>query len=186
MLLRKLILALTIVMTAPLMARAESVSHGDLMISDAMMRAVLPGGKVTAAYMVITNHGSQDDALTSVHYNAARKSEIHTMDVVNDVMKMRPIEGSLPIPAGQSVILKQGGLHLMFMGLIEIPVAGDSAALTLNFEQAGAVAITIPVKSMMGGHQQSTNGDHDGHNHDDHNHDDHDGHNHGDDHNHDH
>ena len=177
--LRKLILALTIMMTAPLMARAETVSHGDLMFSNAMMRAVLPGGNVTAAYMVITNHGSQDDALTSVQYNAARKSEIHTMEVVNDVMKMRPIEGSLPIPAGQSVTLQQGGLHLMFMGLIEIPVAGDSATLTLNFEQAGAVEITIPVKAMMGGHQKSTSGDHDGHNHDDHN-----DHNHGDDHNH--
>ena len=154
-------LAVAIIVTGLTSAYAEHIHHGSLMISDAVMRAALPGGKVTAAYMTITNTSTQDDALVSVAYNGAKKSEIHTMEMVNDVMKMRPVDGALTIPAGQTVRLKPGGLHLMFMGLTERPMAGDEAIISLEFEKAGPLTLTIPVEKLMSGHKKSHDHNHD-------------------------
>lgn len=164
------LVAIVITMTSAISTKAVyamdgHIHHGSLMISDAVMRAVLPGGKVTAAYMTITNTSTQDEALVSVSYNGAKKSEIHTMEVVNDVMKMRPIDGVLTIPAGGSVMLQPGGLHLMFMGLTDKPKAGDEATISLDFENAGPLTMTIPVQKIMGGHKKSSDHNHD-HNHD--------------------
>lgn len=159
--LKRILLAVAITVTSLVSAHAEHIHHGSLMISDAVMRAALPGGRVTAGYMTITNTGSQDDALISVSYNGAKKSEIHTMEMVNDVMKMRPVDGGLTIPAGQTVTLKPGGLHLMFMGLTERPMAGDEAIISLEFEKAGPVTLTLPVKKIMSGHKKSHDHNHD-------------------------
>ena len=163
--LKRILLAVAITMTGLVSAHAEHIHHGSLMISDAVMRAALPGGKVTAAYMTITNMGGQDDALVAVRYNGAKKSEIHTMEMVSDVMKMRPVDGALTIPAGQTVRLKPGGLHLMFMGLTERPMAGDEAIISLDFEKAGPLTLTLPVEKLMSGHKK-TSDQVDDHNHD--------------------
>lgn len=158
---KRILLAIAITFISVVSAHAEHIHHGSLMISDAVMRAALPGGKVTAAYMTITNTSTQDDALVSVTHNGAKKSEIHTMEMVNDIMKMRPVDGALTIPAGQTVRLKPGGLHLMFMGLTEQPKAGDDVTIRLDFEKAGPLTLTLPVQKLMSGHQKSSDHDHD-------------------------
>ena len=76
-------------------------------------------------------------------------------------MKMRPVDGALTIPAGQTVRLKPGGLHLMFMGLTEQPKAGDDVTIRLDFEKAGPLTLTLPVQKLMSGHQKSSDHDHD-------------------------
>ena len=159
--LKPILLAIVTMLNSLVPAHAEHIHHGSLMISDAVMRAALPGGRVTAGYMTITNPGGQDDMLVAVRYNGAKKSEIHTMEMVNDVMKMRPMNGGLTIPAGQTVRLKPGGLHLMFMGLTERPMAGDEAIIHLDFEKAGPLTLTLPVEKLMSGHKKSHDHNHD-------------------------
>ena len=46
------------------------------------------------------------DRLIAVTSPSAGKVEIHVMEIVNDVMTMRPVEGGLEIPAGATVELK--------------------------------------------------------------------------------
>ena len=48
-------------------------------------------------------------------------------------MKMRERDGGIEIPAGETVILKPGGLHIMFMGLRETMVPGEMREITLEF-----------------------------------------------------
>lgn len=133
---------------------------GDLAITSAWARATLPGQKSAGAYLIVTNHGTTADRLTGAASPSADKTEIHTMEVVKDIMTMRPVEGGLEIPAGGSVELKPGGYHIMFMGISEPFADGASVPVTLQFATAGEVELALPVR-LVKGH------DHD-HDHDDH------------------
>jgi copper(I)-binding protein len=58
---------------------------------------------------------------------------------------MRRLENGLEIKGGQSVELKPGGHHMMFMGLTGAIEAGKDIKGTLVFEKAGAVEVTYRV-----------------------------------------
>ena len=58
---------------------------------------------------------------------------------------MRPIE-TVEVPANAQASLKPGGDHIMLMGLDTPLKEGDSFPMTLTFEVAGNVSITVPVK----------------------------------------
>jgi copper(I)-binding protein len=130
---------------APAMAAATGteVSAGDLTISGGFTRATLPGAPVAGGFVTITNSGTQDDRLVAVTTSIAKEAQIHEMALENDIMKMRPLEAGLVIPAGETVILAPGGYHLMFMGLAGPIAEGDAVAVTLTFERAGDVAIEL-------------------------------------------
>jgi copper(I)-binding protein len=71
--------------------------------------------------------------------------EVHEMVLHGDVMRMRELEGGLPIPAGETVALQPGGYHVMFMDLAGPFEAGQSVEVTLTFEKAGDLTLTMPV-----------------------------------------
>ena len=121
------------------------VKLGDLAISGAFSRATLPNAPVGGGFLTIVNNGATDDRLISASADVGRETQIHEMAVVNDVMRMRQIEGGIPLPAGASVTLEPGGLHLMFMGLNGPLVEGQSFPVTLTFEKAGQVTIDMPI-----------------------------------------
>ena len=126
---------------------------GDLEISSAWARAMLPNQPAGGGYLIIANRGSEADRLVGGSSPVATKVEIHSMEVVNDVMTMRPVDGGLEIPAGGTVELKPGGLHVMFMGVATPFKDGDAVPVTLEFEKAGSVEITFPVRKAEGGHK---------------------------------
>jgi copper(I)-binding protein len=57
------------------------------------------------------------------------------------------------LPAGQTVELKPGGLHMMFMGVTKPFTAGQTIRVKLTFENAGEIEIDVPVKDMRPGKQ---------------------------------
>jgi copper(I)-binding protein len=67
-----------------------------------------------------------------------------------DIMRMRRVE-DLPLPPGESVELRPGGLHLMLLGLTRSLLDGDTVDLTLHFDGAPDLAISVPVRSSEGG-----------------------------------
>ncbi|WP_011579731.1 MULTISPECIES: copper chaperone PCu(A)C [Chelativorans] len=124
---------------------AAAISAGDVRISEPWARAMLPGQPTGGAYMTIRNEGAEPDRLLAVTSPAAGKVEIHMMEMKGEVMEMRPVEGGLEVPAGESVSLKPGGLHLMFFD-VETPFAeGAEVPVTLEFEKAGRVELSLPV-----------------------------------------
>jgi periplasmic copper chaperone A len=135
--------------------QSAPVIAGDLEISGAWARAMLPNQPAGAGYLTITNKGAEADRLLSASSPAAGKVELHTMQVVDDVMVMRPLEGGLEIAPGETVRLEPGGLHLMFMEIPEGFSEGETVSITLTFQKAGEVEVELPVRkagSGGGGH----------------------------------
>jgi hypothetical protein len=128
------------------------VKAGDLEITAAAIKAMTPGQPVGGGFLTIANHGTQDDRLVSVTIAAGvRTVELHEMAMNNDVMTMRKLKDGVPLPAGQTVEMKPGGLHMMIMGVKAPFKAGETVPVVLEFEKAGKVEIDIPVKDMRPG-----------------------------------
>lgn len=134
--------------------KSHPVTAGDLEISSGWVRAMLPGQPAGGGFLVVTNKGASADRLLGGSSQKAGRVEIHTMEIVNDVMVMRPVEGGLEIPAGATVELKPGGLHLMFMEVAEPYQEGGTVPLALEFEKAGKVDLELPVLKGHGGAMQ--------------------------------
>ena len=82
--------------------------------------------------------------------SGVKRVEIHEMSMENQVMKMRKLDGGLDIPAGETVELKSGGYHLMFIQPEQPYKEGDKVSATLEFEKAGKVDLEFPVTPQSG------------------------------------
>lgn len=129
-------------------ARAEEVKAGDLVITQAWARATPGGAKTGGGFLTIENKGSSPDKLVGISADVAGKVEVHQMSTDNGVMKMRPVEGGLTIGPGKTVKLAPGGLHLMMMDLKSPLKQGEKLPVTLQFEKAGKVQITLDVQAV--------------------------------------
>ncbi|MER3405214.1 MAG: copper chaperone PCu(A)C [Chloroflexota bacterium] len=107
--------------------------------------SVMEGMLVSAAYMVIRNEGAQSDRLVRAETDVAETVELHESRMESGVMKMQPVEG-IDVPAGGSVELKPGGLHIMLIGLKRELRVGDRVELVLHFEKAGDIAVEAEVR----------------------------------------
>ncbi len=130
---------------------APQIKAGDLAIASPVIRATPPNAPVSGGFMSIANSGTQADRLIGGSADFAGKVEIHEMAMEGDVMKMRPVEGGLEIPAGGSVELKPGGYHVMFMKITEQMKPGEKRKAKLVFEKAGEVEIEFDVIEMKPG-----------------------------------
>lgn len=123
------------------LARAAEPEIG---LSDAWARPTLGAGRTTAAYVTITNVGTNADRLTAADTPGAGSVEIHTAGMEEGVMRMRRLEG-LDIPAGETVTMAPGGYHIMIIDIEEPIEVGTTVPLTLTFETSGSVTIDAPV-----------------------------------------
>ena len=118
---------------------------GDIEITGAFARATLPNQPAGGGFMTITNNGTEDDRLIAVETAVAGTSGIHEMSTDGEVMRMRELPDGLEIPAGETVNLEPGGYHLMLMGLNMPLVEGEKFVVTLTFEKAGTVEVTLDI-----------------------------------------
>ena len=126
-----------------------------LSFTDAFAYATLPNAPVAGGFVHITNTGNTDDRLIAAAAPIAGEMQIHEMAMRGGVMKMRELPDGLLIPAGETVVLKPGGYHLMFMQLNAPLVAGEMVTVTLTFEHAGTVELPMMIYkrgAAMGGH----------------------------------
>ena len=137
--------ALLIAAVSPAVAQGGGPS---ISVDQPYARATPAGAATGAAYMTLTNKAQAADRLTAVSSDVADKLQIHEMAVVNGVMQMRQLADGLPVPAGGSVVLKPGGYHIMLIGLKKPLKAGETFPLTLTFEKAGNISVTVPVQAM--------------------------------------
>ncbi len=118
-------------------------------VDGAWARPTVPGQAAGGGFLRITG-GATADRLVSASAGVSRTVELHTMVMEGDVMRMREI-GAIDVPAGKTVELRPGGLHVMFIGLHEPLKVGDSFPLTLRFEKAGEVKVDMKVMTQAGG-----------------------------------
>ena len=118
---------------------------GSIHISQPWSRATPKGAASGAGYMTLTNRGSAPEKVSCVSDEASAKCQIHSMTMDGGVMKMRPVEGGLEIKPGESVTLKPGGFHMMFLDLKHPLEQGQTVRATLKFDRAGTIDVEYPV-----------------------------------------
>jgi len=135
-------LAAAFLATATLGAQAAEITVGD-----PYARAVPPGQPNSAVFMTLANASKQDRALVGAESTAAGVVELHTHVNEDGMMKMRKID-KIAIPAGQTVALKPGGLHVMLIGLKENLEPGKEVHMNLLFDNGTKEHIMAPVRKI--------------------------------------
>ena len=85
------------------------------------------------------------------------------MAMNNGVMTMRPLDKGLTIEPGKTVKLAPGGYHLMLFDLKSPLKQGDKVPVTLEFEKAGKVTLSLDVQGVGAQAPAAAGGDHSGH-----------------------
>ncbi len=137
---RTLLLASLLAPLAPLQASAQPAAPR---VSDAWARPTVAGQAAGGGFLQITG-GAVPDRLLAAHSEAAGRVELHSMSMDGHVMRMRQVD-AIEVPAGKTVKLQPGGLHLMLMELKQPLQAGSRIALTLRFERAGEQRVEMAV-----------------------------------------
>lgn len=126
--------------------------EADIIIDSPWIRETPPGRTVAAGYLKVSNNGAQARALVKADSPAASRVEMHSMVNADGMMRMRQID-RLDIPAGSSVSLEPGGLHLMLFD-IETAAVGHHIPMTLTFDDGWQIEVRFPVRRPdMQGHQ---------------------------------
>ena len=111
-------------------------------VTEPWARATILNSRPDVAYLTLQS--AADDRLIALDTPAAEAVMIHAVENNDGVSRMVDMM-TLDLRAGQVVRLAPSATHLMLMGLKAKLVAGDSFALTLHFEHAGAVTVEVPV-----------------------------------------
>jgi periplasmic copper chaperone A len=127
---------------------AAEVKIGDLVITQAWSRATPGGAKVGGGYLTITNQGLAADRLIGGTADVSAKVQVHEMAMNEGVMTMRQLDQGLVIEPGKTVKLAPGGIHLMLLDLKGPLKQGEKLPVTLEFEKAGKVSVTLDVEGI--------------------------------------
>lgn len=113
---------------------------------DQRIRPAAAGG-TSAAYFTYTNTLAEADTIVGVSSSIAALTQIHeTYETEDGMMGMRE-KTNIPVQPEETVIFKQGGLHVMLMQLHEDLSSGDSVSVFLNLVKAGEVEVNLQVKN---------------------------------------
>lgn len=126
-------------------AHAEGVS-----VTDAWVRATVPGQKVTSLYLSIASDKAATLVGIAVPASVAGEAEIHETVRERDFARMQQV-ARVPIAAGKPTVFTPGGRHIMLIDLRRPLKIGETVPLTLRFAQAGktrevaATAVVRPI-----------------------------------------
>ncbi len=127
-----------------LLAAAPALAQGaGVEVQNAWARATAPHAEAGGVFLTLTDHGAADRVL-GASTPAAATAELHETVEDHGVFRMKPID-ALPLAPNASVALKPGGLHVMLFGLKQQLKSGDQFPLSLRFEHAPPVTVTVTV-----------------------------------------
>ncbi len=116
-------------------------------VSDPYVRAMPPGQPNSLAFMGLTNGSDQDFTLVGAEGTVSKVLELHTHIMSDGMMQMKKID-KIDLPAGKTVMLETGGLHVMLIGLNQDLKPGDSVSLTLVFNDGSKKQLEAPVRKI--------------------------------------
>lgn len=127
---------------------AEAYLVGKLVVGQPWSRATPSVAPVAGGYLAITNNGSESDFLLGGSSPNASSVEVHESTTQDGVARMRPLPEGLVIAPGQTVELKPGATHLMFVKPLAPFKQGDKIDATLKFKIAGEIKVQFDVQGM--------------------------------------
>ena len=126
-------------------ARAGEINN--ITVSDAYVRASIPGTIHSSAYMRINNNSEKSVTLVKVSSKASPRIEMHNHVMENGMMHMQQLQ-KIDIAANTQVLLQPHGLHLMFFNLTNPLSDADAIEITLHFSPTHRVLVPLPVPSL--------------------------------------
>jgi copper(I)-binding protein len=137
-------LAICLVLAGALLTACGPKKQDPFTVEDAFIRAT--PAKVTAGYLLLTNNGSDNDAILSVDASWAGKVELHNVTTDDKgVLTMAPVN-DIALPAGQTTGLRPNGFHIMFFDVKDELNVGDTREATVNFGRGQPLKVTFKVK----------------------------------------
>ena len=141
------IMATQFVLLEPVLSAQAEAAH-NLHVSGAYIRTMPPGRTTPAAFLTITNHGTTNCKVISASSPLSNRIEFHEHLPSDGMMRMRQVDGGIVLPAGETVIFKPGGLHIMLFNVEQALVGGDSAQFQLDTDHCGSVEFSPEVRSL--------------------------------------
>ena len=134
------------------LATAQTPGPATIVVEDAWARnAQRPTGAphggpgAGAIFLILRNTGPVNDALVGVTSEVAETVGVHETVQEGDASRMQPLT-RLEIPAGGTIILQPGGLHIMLLRLRQPLLSGNLVPITLTFERSTPVTLQVPVR----------------------------------------
>jgi periplasmic copper chaperone A len=127
-------------------ALPQWAAAADILVTQAWARPTPPTAQVAAVYFSVKNSGAKEDKLLAVSSSVAASVEIHETQTVKGMMQMRQV-ASVSCPAGATLKIEPGGLHVMLLGLKQPLLDGSKMDLTLRFRDAGVLSIQVPIQN---------------------------------------
>jgi copper(I)-binding protein len=112
-------------------------------------RSVFDSGEMPGAVPIslrIENRGTRDDRLRGGSTPLATDVAPHRTRLVAGQRVMEAVPEGIVIPSGSTLTLEPGNSHLMLIDLQQALVQGQTFPLTLDFERAGQIAVTVRVR----------------------------------------
>lgn len=128
--------------------QARDVEKGPIKIEQPWTRATPGGAKVAGGFMKITNTGTTPDRLVSATADISGVVELHEMTMTDGIMKMRALGDGIALAPGQTMELKPGSYHVMFIDLKSPIVKDKPITARLKFEKAGEIDVEFKVEAI--------------------------------------
>lgn len=126
---------------------ASAVSAGEkAVLQSAWVREALPKMMSHAAYLTVTNPGTEAIHLVGASSPQYAKAEIH-LSMRRDGIATMARQDQLAIPAGGTLRFKPGSFHIMLMKPNRAIKTGDDVELSLQFGDGTNLTVIAPVKS---------------------------------------
>lgn len=130
----------------PVAGFAHELKAGNLTIGHPWTRATPGGSDMAAGYLKVVNSGTAADALVGAEVDGVGHVMMHETKDEGGVAKMEHVD-KVVIAAGQTVELKPGGVHLMWMDMTTPLKAGETVSGVLVFDKAGRVPVGFKVEA---------------------------------------
>ena len=124
---------------------SETISFKGLVLSNFWIKNVIANSKTTSGYIKIENKNEKNERLISVESNFSKRTELHYMNIKNDIMIMKHLEDGVLIKSKSQINLKPGSFHIMFIDLTKSFNKTSNQKVKFNFENAGSIIINMPI-----------------------------------------
>ena len=116
---------------------ACSSEQPPLLVEELHLARPLPGMRMSAGYLTLTNNSDQQISITRVHSAQLESVEMHESVLQDGISRMYKLQ-EVVILAGHSVKFEPGGKHLMLRYGTTIP-----AELTLQFYAGETLLLSV-------------------------------------------
>jgi periplasmic copper chaperone A len=122
-------------------------SNPGIRVQNAWVPQPPPGADVAAAYFTVRNTTHEAAVLVEVSSPLASEVMLHETKVVGGESRMRMLE-RLVIPAGGTVTLHPGAIHVMLQGLRKPLTVGQEVPLVLRFANGQEMRLSARVRPL--------------------------------------